>query len=688
MNSLSLTNNSSLMGCAVPWLCQYLARSGYAVISGNAPSCNYAAIQQGCATAAALDLNVSGAQAISGSYRNVTITGTGAAALSGPLTVSGTLTVQPGGSLMMACQPVTGSGSFALQAGAMLSICDPAGITASGATGAVQLTGTRSFSPDANYVYNGTAAQATGSGLPAQVRNLTVNNAAGVTLSQPLGLSQVLTLTNGNLNTNAWALTLLSSAASTALVVNTNGVVNGTATVQRYISPALNPGTGYRHFSAPVQNTTVADLSTSAFTPVVNPAYNSSATPNQVMPFPTVFGYDQARQATSPASAYSTFDKGWVSPATLADALQPGRGYTVNLSAAQTVDFVGQLNTGSLPLNFVRGAGAEAGWQLVGNPYPAPLDWSRVTVADRRGLSGAIHMYESTGPYVGRYRSYVNGVGNPLVALGQGFFVRVVDSVATGSLTLRDAHRLTAPDATPLLRTTADLRPQLQLQLLGAGTTDASYVYFEAGATSGVDAEYDAHKLPNSTGLNLAALAGTRPLAVSGLPLLTAATVVPLQVAVPAAGTYSLQAAQLLNFAPGTQVYLHDAFTAQDISLQPQTTYSFVHSASSSTGRFSLVFRPSSVTATASARQNDQLSVFPNPTTGSFTLRLAGTVPGKQAEAMLCNVLGQVVRRQTVPALSTGLQAEVGTTGLPVGVYTLRLALADGTFLTKRVVKQ
>ncbi|MCC3160497.1 T9SS type A sorting domain-containing protein [Hymenobacter sp. 15J16-1T3B] len=100
------------------------------------------------------------------------------------------------------------------------------------------------------------------------------------------------------------------------------------------------------------------------------------------------------------------------------------------------------------------------------------------------------------------------------------------------------------------------------------------------------------------------------------------------------------------------------------------------------------MFRPSGVTATASARQADQLSVFPNPTTGSFTLRLAAAVPGQQADATLYNALGQVVRRQPVSVLATGLQAEFSAAGLPVGVYTLRLTLADGTFLTKRLIKQ
>ena len=83
----------------------------------------------------------------------------------------------------------------------------------------------------------------------------------------------------------------------------------GNTTVQRAIDPSLNAGLGYRHYSSPVANTTVADLATTGFTPVLNPAYNSSPTPNDVVPFPTVFGYDQA--LVNRTNASSILRNGW-----------------------------------------------------------------------------------------------------------------------------------------------------------------------------------------------------------------------------------------------------------------------------------------------------------------------------------------------------------------------------------------
>ena len=104
----------------------------------------------------------------------------------------------------------------------------------------------------------------------------------------------------------------------------------GTATVQRYIDPSINPSPrlGYSHYSAPTNepnaaspNSKVVDLTTAGFTPVINSAYNTLG--NSVMPFPTVYGYEESRVnpgtvsgAPSPAPE---FDKGFFSPKRLSE---------------------------------------------------------------------------------------------------------------------------------------------------------------------------------------------------------------------------------------------------------------------------------------------------------------------------------------------------------------------------------
>ena len=176
-----------------------------------------------------------------GTYNSITLTGTGAGTLQGAVVVNAFVDVQLGGVLSTNCQPLSGAATFTLQAGGTLVICDPAGISLSGASGAVQTTGPRSFSTDASYTYNGPAGQDTGLGLPATVRALTVANPGGLGLIQNLAVRQRVRLTTtGNLVLSGQTLTLLSDAGGTALVANEGtGVVQGaTATLHHATSTA------------------------------------------------------------------------------------------------------------------------------------------------------------------------------------------------------------------------------------------------------------------------------------------------------------------------------------------------------------------------------------------------------------------------------------------------------------------
>lgn len=95
-----------------------------------------------------------------------------------------------------------GGGTFTLSAGATLGIRSPQGITTSGATGLVRVTGTRSYNTAANYIFNGNTNQTVGNGLPTTVNNLVVENSGAegsnvVTLAQNTSITGDLSLTGG-----------------------------------------------------------------------------------------------------------------------------------------------------------------------------------------------------------------------------------------------------------------------------------------------------------------------------------------------------------------------------------------------------------------------------------------------------------------------------------------------------------
>ncbi len=119
---------------------------------------------------------------------------------------------------------LVGEGDFTVEAGGRLMTAHPEGIAASGNTGAVQLKGKRVFSPAADYVYNGSGPQITGSGLPPVVRRLIIDNKSntiqgtGVKLSEKTNVTGELELLNGFLQTTSEQM----------LTIGKDGKVSGT----------------------------------------------------------------------------------------------------------------------------------------------------------------------------------------------------------------------------------------------------------------------------------------------------------------------------------------------------------------------------------------------------------------------------------------------------------------------------
>ncbi len=537
----------------------------------------------------------------------------------------------------------------------------------------------------------GTASQDISGSVATTFWNLSVGS-NGATTSADAAIRRGLVAT-GNLTIGSGqAFTLLSDASGTAFVVNNGGAVSGTATVQRYITPT-NPGLGYRHYSSPVSGNTVADLTTAGFTPVVNGAYNSANNPRQTVPYPTVFYYDQSRLASSNAAyAVGDFDNGFLSPGSLGDGLVTGRGYTVNIGGTQLVDFQGTLNTGTYSTGtLARGAQANAGWHLLGNPYPSAISFTQVYNAST-GIESGVYVYRSNGQYTGAYASYltngqsVNG-GSDNIPLGQGFFVRA--QVGGGSVAFQNAARSTAPETALFQRNAATTAPTLALTLRGNGAANQTRVYFEQGATAAFDAARDAHYLPASHGLDLASDISTEALAINGLPELTGPTVtVPLRLHSQVAGTYSLAVDELANLPAGYQAYLRDGLTNTYTNLSTTPSVSLTLApADAAAGRFAVVFATASPLATAPAALAALAAVYPNPAHGTATLVLPQALRGSSASTIqLLNTLGQVVLTKTLAA-GTAPTTELSLAGLAPGIYTVRATTEAGQ-VAKRLVVQ
>jgi trimeric autotransporter adhesin len=144
---------------------------------------------------------------------NVLVQSIHTVALNASYTINASKTLTLDGILNCASNTISGAGNFVLTAGGTLGIGDAAGISTSAATGNIQNTGTRTFPTTANYTYNGSVNQITGSGLPLTINNLVLANTGAVsnnavTLSNALTVAGTSTLTSGFLSLGANTITL------------------------------------------------------------------------------------------------------------------------------------------------------------------------------------------------------------------------------------------------------------------------------------------------------------------------------------------------------------------------------------------------------------------------------------------------------------------------------------------------
>jgi hypothetical protein len=365
-----------------------------------------------------------------------------------------------------------------------------------------------SFINDVNTVIFAGAAQSLAGTSPVLFNNLTVASGSTATITTAGQTLKAILVSNGTLNTGG-NITLLSTSSQTALIDGSGtGQVNGNVNMQRYIPS----GFGYKYFSSPFQAATVNefadDITLGSF---------------------TFYRYEESRTLS-----------GWVSyntPST--NLLIPLEGYAVNfgaIAAPNTTDITGVVNNGSLSVTLYNNNNTYTkGFNLLGNPYPSPIDWYASSGWIKTNIDDALYYFKAstTDQYGGNYSTFIEGISSDGLASNiipsmQGFFVHLSDGSypVTGTLALNNSVRVN--DMTHSFvksGSSIELKPCLRL-VAGYSDNPVSYdpliIYFDDKATVNFDGQYDALKLFNTdmAVTNFYSFANDgRKLSIDGLPL-------------------------------------------------------------------------------------------------------------------------------------------------------------------------
>lgn len=558
-----------------------------------------------------------------------------------------------------------------------LTIESAASLTVSGNTlkiaGTISTNATGSFTATSGTVeLNGSAAQT----IPANtftgntIMDLSINNASGVTLGGTLSISGIVWPVSGAFNSGGF-LTLLSTASQTALVSGSgSGSISGNINVQRYLSNAY----GYKYLSSPVGNATVAQLS----------GYLSSTAT-----IPKIYRYDENN--TNAGAAIS----GWVNYTTSSNPLNVMEGYAVNLGSSASpalVTISGTANSGSVSNTlYNHNALYTQGFNLVGNPYPSPIDWNAVSGWTRTNIDGAIYFFSANGDeYSGTYSSYTNGIagadGDNIIPAMQGFFVHVSSGNSSGTLGMNNSVRINKMNPTfksaevgnrKILRFSASFDEN-------ASIPDPFVLYFDESSTMKFDPETDALKLMNTNQSvpNVYAITpDVRQLSISGIPIPSdSLTKIPLGIKILKNGWVNFSARDIEQLPASLYLYLYDSENKSYTDLKTSPKYRFYLKSGQYDQRFDLVMSKSDLTVSAPLKEK------PFKVTRNGSTYQANILPGSIESGVLYvrNMAGQTIQQINIDRQQT---IEI-CQGVQSGVYIVTIVSGDRIFSEKTLIRK
>ena len=494
--------------------------------------------------------------------------GTSKISVSGPFAVSGTSFISTSDTLDLKSDYTISSGSFSHNGGT------------------VKFSGTAG------------ATQNVGGGIVADFNNITVSNntaSPGVSVESSQNIDGVLTLRSNAIfdadgSSNSAIFKLISTGDSltqdaSVAILPTGAQITGKVAVQRFMTKeGANNGRIYRYISSPVQNATVADIQNEI--PVTGSFTGTSAcsgcSPNQSM-----FSYDESVITDTDKSGTADLNDGYVDfPATSnMEILVPGRGYGMyvrgNILGSTLWDVRGPVNAGnvsavSIPVSYTStGQIANDGWNLVGNPFPATIDWNAPSGWTKTNMNAAIYIPDN-GNLSSKFATW-NGVvgtsgGSQYIAMGQGFWTK---ANGNGTPSLSANENVKASGRQTVFFRVAAPKDLLRITMAQGSIWDDAVINFRSDATSGFDSDADAFKLRNQS-FNFSTFSSANDaLAINSWSSLICTTAINANVTDAKTGHYTLTFTGLDSFSDSVNLVLSDEFTKQSITITNNYKYSF-----------------------------------------------------------------------------------------------------------------
>ncbi|MEO6902806.1 MAG: T9SS type A sorting domain-containing protein, partial [Bacteroidia bacterium] len=580
-------------------------------------------------------------------FYNLVIAGTGTTTLANAISMAANLTINPSATLDVSASnyAVNVKGNF---------------------------TNNGTFTPQVGTVtFNGTTAQTIGGTSSTTFNGLAISNNAGVSItSGTYRLDNVLTLSNGTLNTNANTFTMTSNATQTARIapITGSGAILGNFTVERFISAR---SATWADFSSPVQSSTFLDWANE-------------------LPFTK---YSNIKEEAFAA----TFDEKtnvFVPVSSSAKTISPGEGFEIFLTVNNNPDPIGNLtlNTIGVPnqgtQNFSsRISHNSAGSNLVGNPFAANISWASVYAASGGASSNLYDLIDVYNQHIKDWQSYTSA-SNVELGSSQGFWVY---TKATGPYTLtipESAKTTTSKDSVQKM-----MAPSVFTLKIADENSPFEHTFkmmaIENGNNGLDDQDLPFRFSPNETTPALYSMVEGKKINTHVFNSLNDNHTISLKTRVGIASTYTITADGFDYMNEYTCITLEDKALQKMIDLRSERMYTFKMTPTENDDRFVIHFSKTS-NCKSTTNNTELVSNFANDidiinTNNGNTIHfnLSELTP---TTVSFVNVLGQTI---TNPIVVSAYKQSIDIT-LPsgyTGFYLLKIESANGHIIKKFVKK-
>jgi hypothetical protein len=505
------------------------------------------------------------------------------------------------------------------------------------------------------------------------IADLTFGQTSTVTLNNRLNIKNVLEPVSGAFNANG-QLRLVSSSTNTGRIGQVLGgaSVTGNVNLQRYV-----PNKGWHfigHASTSGQvlanwNDNFNTYGPMPGTKFFNPGAKTSS----------IFAFDDFAPST-----LSPEINGWNVP--LTTNLNFQRGYRVHFGAAPvTFDNSGPIANGTVTTNLsYTGASTYAGWNLISNPHPAPINWDAVTLTNTNPAlitfnpaTNKYQVYLTSGAYgpsgYPTSNTVINASGN-IISSNQAFFVRANGPGASVGF----PQSAKSNSSGTFYRTSNQSENTLRIKLSDNRTDDEAIVRFLDMGTLDYDQMIDVEKLSNPDFTVFTSSLLGQKFAINSLPPVRGTEIVPLTIQTTQRGRFVLSFSEIESFTNGTQIYLKDNYfnTITPITVNSLHDFDITNDPSTLNARFELIFTNTNGVTSVSDLNKSIINVYPNPVDDeSFTVDVFGE---NDFEVIVLDLFGRVT------SISKGLKVK---TPKSPGQYVIKVKTTKTTHTKYFVVK-